>query len=279
MDPAADLASQLHSLQGRDSYLQASGELLFRLFPSEGIGWTELDGAARKAEIFAHPEMRLDGMAESLVDAADDNPFFLSYVRDSSPGMWDPRRLSDLVTDLELHSTRTYREGLNLLGIDRQIALLCGRLGPASVRAWTINRLGQDFTDNELDLARRLQPMLRLLELAYGDSGRLPEPISQAEAFSLTPRENEILQLMSKGLTGVAVGHLLGISPRTVAKHLEHAYAKLGCTNRIDALRLLRGGDQSRPDQREAPAPNPVSYGKPAFEAAGAPRGLGPFRR
>ncbi|WP_138418714.1 helix-turn-helix domain-containing protein [Sinomonas gamaensis] len=57
----------------------------------------------------------------------------------------------------------------------------------------------------------------------------------------MTSREHEILQLIGRGLTGVSVGHLLGISPRTVAKHLEHAYAKLGCTNRIDALRLLNG--------------------------------------
>ncbi|WP_370872098.1 LuxR C-terminal-related transcriptional regulator [Arthrobacter bambusae] len=34
---------------------------------------------------------------------------------------------------------------------------------------------------------------------------------------------------------------MLGVSPRTVAKHLEHAYAKLRCTNRIDALRILTG--------------------------------------
>ncbi|MCX2749230.1 helix-turn-helix transcriptional regulator [Arthrobacter sp. MI7-26] len=68
----------------------------------------------------------------------------------------------------------------------------------------------------------------------------MPEDASRSEAYSLTAREHEILQLLGRGLTGVATGHLLGIGPRTVAKHLEHTYAKLGCTNRIDPLRRLR---------------------------------------
>ncbi|GAA5194215.1 hypothetical protein GCM10023346_21100 [Arthrobacter gyeryongensis] len=241
MDPVADLAAQLHGLGDRDSYLRAAGELMCRLFPSEMIGWHQLDGAARTAEIVPYPDIPLEGFAQRLVDTADENPFFRSYVTDLTVGMWQPRRLSDLVTDLELHRTRTYSEGLRPLSIDRQIALLSERKGAVSVRAWVISRLHRDFTDDEVELTCRLQPLLRLLETAYGDSRQLPEDASCSEAYSLTAREHEILQLLGRGLTGVAIGHLLGISPRTVAKHLEHAYAKLGCTNRIDALRHLRG--------------------------------------
>ncbi|WP_437773799.1 response regulator transcription factor [Arthrobacter sp. KNU40] len=49
------------------------------------------------------------------------------------------------------------------------------------------------------------------------------------------------MRLLGQGLKTAAIGHLLGCSPRTVAKHLEHAYAKLGSNNRVDALRRLRG--------------------------------------
>jgi DNA-binding CsgD family transcriptional regulator len=65
--------------------------------------------------------------------------------------------------------------------------------------------------------------------------------VSFVEDYSLTAREHQILQLLDKGLTGLAIEHLLGISPRTVAKHLEHVYAKLGVSNRIDGLNQLRG--------------------------------------
>lgn len=84
--------------------------------------------------------------------------------------------------------------------------------------------MGQEFTDIELNFARRQQPMLRLLELAYGDGRGQAVAVSQAEVFSLTQREHKILQPLGKGLTGVSIGHLLSISPRKVAKDLEHPY-------------------------------------------------------
>lgn len=55
------------------------------------------------------------------------------------------------------------------------------------------------------------------------------------------PLEQQVLDLLGKGLIGAAIGRLLGISPRMVAKHLENAYAKLGCTNRIDGLCRPKG--------------------------------------
>jgi len=43
----------------------------------------------------------------------------------------------------------------------------------------------------------------------------------------LTPREMEILALVSKGKTNTEISHALALSPRTVKKHLEHIYRKL----------------------------------------------------
>jgi DNA-binding CsgD family transcriptional regulator len=184
--------------------------------------------------------MPLDGLAQKLADTAGDNPFFHSYAQDAGVGMWRPRRLSDLVSDRNLYRTRTYCEGLRPLGINRQISVLAGRPGMLSVRAWTVNRLHQDFTDEEVDLARHVQPMVRLLEEAYNGT-RTDSEAARTEGFMLTPREQDVLHLVGNGLTATAIGHLLGISPRTVAKLLQHAYTKMGCTNRIDALRILRG--------------------------------------
>jgi DNA-binding CsgD family transcriptional regulator len=106
-----------------------------------------------------------------------------------------------------------------------------------------MNRAGVDFTDHEMDVARRIQPVLRLVDAAFS-GGFGDRPGNSAACEELTARELEILELVSKGLTSGAAAHLLGISPRTVAKHLEHAYAKLGSTNRVDALRTLREGRQ-----------------------------------
>jgi DNA-binding NarL/FixJ family response regulator len=60
------------------------------------------------------------------------------------------------------------------------------------------------------------------------------------EAAGLTAREVHILELLAAGLTADAIGRHCGISPRTVGKHLENIYAKLGCHDRLTAvLRVL----------------------------------------
>jgi DNA-binding CsgD family transcriptional regulator len=43
----------------------------------------------------------------------------------------------------------------------------------------------------------------------------------------LTPREVEVLRLMSRGCTYARVGLQLGISAHTVAAHIKNAYRKL----------------------------------------------------
>ena len=52
----------------------------------------------------------------------------------------------------------------------------------------------------------------------------------------LTLREIEILKLISKGESNREVGHVLDISSRTVKKHLEHIYRKLGVRTRGAAV-------------------------------------------
>jgi hypothetical protein len=47
-------------------------------------------------------------------------------------------------------------------------------------------------------------------------------------------------QLLSQGLPAVAMAHRLGISVRTVNKHLEHVYRKLETTDRLLAVQLAR---------------------------------------
>ena len=56
-------------------------------------------------------------------------------------------------------------------------------------------------------------------------------------ALGLTRRQSEILQQISNGKTDNAIARCLGISSRTVEKHLETIYRKLGVGNRVDAAR------------------------------------------
>ena len=52
----------------------------------------------------------------------------------------------------------------------------------------------------------------------------------------LTQREAEVLQLVALGHTNAEIANRLAVSPRTVQKHLEHVYEKLGATSRTQAV-------------------------------------------
>jgi DNA-binding CsgD family transcriptional regulator len=62
-------------------------------------------------------------------------------------------------------------------------------------------------------------------------------------ALALTSREAEVLLWLSRGKTNREIGEILSISPRTVNKHLEQVFTKLGVENRASAaaraVRLL----------------------------------------
>jgi DNA-binding response OmpR family regulator len=62
-------------------------------------------------------------------------------------------------------------------------------------------------------------------------AARLPE-------VPLTPREAEVLSWLAKGKTNRDIAEILGMSPRTVNKHLEHIFEKLGVETRTAAAAL-----------------------------------------
>lgn len=66
----------------------------------------------------------------------------------------------------------------------------------------------------------------------------LAEPEVLARSFQLTAREAEVLYWVALGKTNREIGEILEISPRTVNKHLEHVFEKLGVETRTAAASL-----------------------------------------
>jgi DNA-binding CsgD family transcriptional regulator len=54
--------------------------------------------------------------------------------------------------------------------------------------------------------------------------------------LGLTPREAEVLAWVAQGKTNRETGTILGMSTRTVQKHLEHVFSKLGVESRTGAI-------------------------------------------
>jgi DNA-binding response OmpR family regulator len=95
------------------------------------------------------------------------------------------------------------------------------------------------FPDNEqlrLQYMGKLGTSEFLLRLAKDNSATTPVEFSSE--LGLTTREGEVLSWLSKGKTNRDIAQILGLSPRTVDKHLEQIYAKLGVENRTAAAAI-----------------------------------------
>lgn len=125
-------------------------------------------------------------------------------------------------------------------GMEQQLSIPYA-LSPQRHRAFVLARPGEDYSDEDLEVARRLQPLLVLLErqvqvLGHETAG---SPVGARQGV-LTGREQAVLVLLDQGRTAEAIARQLGISPRTVHKHLENLYRKLGVSDRLRAVVVAR---------------------------------------
>ena len=82
--------------------------------------------------------------------------------------------------------------------------------------------------------ARRsqLEVQRRLLEASQASGQRDGEDA----AGRLTPRELEVLRLLTTGLDNAKIAEVMGISATTVRNHIDHVLAKLGVHSRLEAV-------------------------------------------
>jgi DNA-binding CsgD family transcriptional regulator len=156
---------------------------------------------------------------------------------------------------------------LREVGAEEQLSITY-RLSGYAYRAFVLGRSGSDFTDDDLVVACQIQRLLIGLDrqLSMIDKTRLASPCAYADV-GLTARELAVIELVAAGRTTRAIAHQLCCSPRTVNKHLEHAYRKLGVRDRINAVRVVSSwgqnaaegqstaGDPHRPRLEPNPAP------------------------
>jgi two-component system, LuxR family, response regulator FixJ len=75
------------------------------------------------------------------------------------------------------------------------------------------------------------------VHLGAAEGGRRPVEV---RGFSqLTPREREVLQLITNGQSNKEAGRELGISPRTIEVHRARVMEKLGARNTADLMRIV----------------------------------------
>jgi DNA-binding CsgD family transcriptional regulator len=215
---------------------QLSTELL-ETFDCSFVTWNQRDAEGR-AEFHHRGHLDVDvGAVRELVDhELDRHPLVRWYmtVPDSAPQTMHrvpetiaPRQNRLAVEDIMRPLSAEYQLGLpiHLKGMEN--------------RSFGVMRGESDFTDQELALAGRVTRVLvaldRQIDICRSAAG-LQLPV--AVQVGLTGRELAVLTLLADGMTAARIGHRLGISERTVQKHLENLYRKMDVPDRLSAVRL-----------------------------------------
>ena len=156
-----------------------------------------------------------------------------------------PLAVTDVVPTRAWRACGTATMLREVLGVREQLAIpLPAPTGTA--RAWVAMRDTTAFDERARLLAAQLRPLLHAVDVHQQAVQRALTPRTSpgdsppAATSGLTARELAILQLLCDGLTAVAIGRRLGISPRTVSKHLERVYRKLDVTDRLTAVLVAR---------------------------------------
>ena len=178
------------------------------------------------------PKRYIDRFSE----LADENPLYTRYVQTGDGRAY---RFSDVTSREELEATRLYREVYVPLAVRHQIAFTLPS-GAGEVMAIALSRGDRDYSDAERDLLNRARPFLIQAyrnALAYSSrvGGALPQLGAALRRAGLTPREADVMRLVAVGGSNRDVAARLGLSDRTVQKHLERAFRKLGVSSRSAA--------------------------------------------
>ncbi len=106
------------------------------------------------------------------------------------------------------------------------------KAGAADVVAKPINteRLVKAVTD----------ALRRNVHVGVPSAGR--RPVEVRGFAQLTPREREVLELITNGQSNKEAGRELGISPRTIEVHRARVMEKLGARNTADLMRIVLAG-------------------------------------
>lgn len=134
----------------------------------------------------------------------------------------------DFYSVRQWHSTAMYCEFFRPFGVEHDIMLCLPAGQMRTIRLLLCRGPGPDFSERDRGLLMLLRPHL---QQAYLDAERRRRCTPE-----LTPRHWELLHLVAAGHTNGQIAWRLGVTEKTVGKHLENIYARLQVSSRTAAV-------------------------------------------
>jgi len=161
------------------------------------------------------------------------HPLLRYHASDSDSGSHSVGNISTPVTG---QHRKGFPDHLLPFVTDRELSIPYWRRGDQH-GAFVLMRTAKNFSPEDLDLAAHLQRLITGIQVqvaAQRHSNSLRPPF-RVEKAGLTGAETVVLSLLAQGYTAQQIALRTDNSPRTVQKHLEHIYRKLGVTDRLRA--------------------------------------------
>ena len=178
---------------------------------------------------------------QQIADAAAVAPRHPAYRALWQTGTAYPVRTSDHVRLREFWPTDVWRDQHSHSNGRYPIGFAVSS-SPTELRFIGMHRSDHDFSDEELSALAAIQTLLvpalqfrSCLDLAASRLLSSAELDGVVENYRPSQREAEVLSLVTLGWTNDRIGRQLGITERTVRKHLEAVYDKAGLRGRAAA--------------------------------------------
>lgn len=224
------------------TFAQQAVLTLTEFVASELTTLSDCDLATGRRRVVGLPGVRL---SERDIESFDRHFFEHPLVRfHGFDGGRVTKRISDLLSRSEFRCTAIYADYYQRVGLEHTVAVPLW-IDEQRLVSLVLNRRGLDFSERDCERLEVLRPHLAFLyrqgnpqSAVPGAAGTVPLAPAQVapDAEGLTPREKEVLHWLAHGKTDAEIAALLGLSPRTVHKHLEHIYIKLGVETRTAAV-------------------------------------------
>ncbi|GAA3384640.1 helix-turn-helix transcriptional regulator [Cryptosporangium minutisporangium] len=246
LDAVYDINTILDDTEGRD--VQPAALARFRLLvPADTVSYNGVDPEDRRITDVALAPGQTDlRRAEGFGAMLPAHPAFGAYARGQfAPGR--PVALSDLLPARALRELPLYREVYRPAGVADHLLVLVGSQ-PRRRTLLTISRSRRGFraADRAMadmasaHLAQAVARRVRRRQLAdaarvvHRADDRAVRAVDHWDA--LTPREREVVGRLAEGHSDREIARILGVSPRTVHKHLEGIYRKLEIGSRTAVI-------------------------------------------
>jgi DNA-binding CsgD family transcriptional regulator len=204
------------------------------LVPSDWVSLNDMTPDAVVA-VVVDPPLE-DRWVALFAELGHENPIYRLHT-DTGDGR--AYRFSDVTSRRKLEATRLYQEFYEPLGVKHQIAFTL----PSDVGrtlAIALSRRHENFSAAERRFLNRARPyLIQAYRNAVEHSalaGQRQHGVRDALiGAGLTAREAEVMTAVAHGASSSDAAARLGLSERTVEKHLERVYRKLGVTTRSAA--------------------------------------------